>query len=134
LKNVKNEKHRMTVFQGKNNTTIIDDSYNANPQSMKAALDLMKSLPAKRKITVLGQMRELGPISQEAHKEIGQLAKEVADLVIEVGDNQYSAAKNFASTEEATEFLLKEVKPGDIILIKASRTIRLDKIAESLKQ
>ena len=133
LRNVKNEKHRMTVFQGKNNTTIIDDSYNANPQSMKAALDLMKLLPGGRKIAVLGQMRELGPISLEAHKEIGRLAKEVTNFVIEVGDNQYTADKHFTSTGEAIEFLLKEVQPGDIILIKASRTIGLDKIADSLK-
>lgn len=134
LKQVQNEKHRMNVLKGKNSTTIIDDSYNANPQSMKAALDLIKSLSGGRKIAVLGQMRELGPITAEAHKEIGQIAQEVTDLVIEVGDNKYGADKNFTSTEEATEFLLKEVQPSDIILIKASRTIGLDKIAESLKQ
>ena len=134
LNQVQNEKHRMNVLRAKNNSTIIDDSYNANPQSMKVALDLMKLLPGGRKIAVLGQMRELGSISEEAHKEIGQIAQKVTDLVIEVGDNKYGADKNFTSTEETIEFLLKEVQPSDIILIKASRTIGLDKIADSLKQ
>ena len=135
LKNIRNEEHRINVLQGKNDTTIIDDSYNANPLSMKAALDLLKTLPkVNRKIAVLGAMREIGHLSQEAHQEISQLAREIADLTVEVGSGKkYDLQKNFKTTLAAAEFLLEESQPGDIILIKASRAVGLDKIVERLR-
>lgn len=135
LKNVISEKHRMNVFKGKNGTTIIDDSYNANPLSMRAALDLLRHLIGKRKIAVLGDMRELGAISNEAHTLIGEYAHQVADVVVAVGEEavKFKSDHYFKSREKATEYILKEMREGDIILIKASRGIGLDKIAEELK-
>ena len=95
IANIKLQKHRMNVFEGKEKTVILDDSYNANPVSMQAALDVLKSLPhapaGARKIAVLGEMREIGKISVEAHKNIGQSAKEIADLTIGIGQ----LAKNY---------------------------------------
>lgn len=136
LKNFENDKHRMNVFKGKNGSTIIDDSYNANPLSMKSALKMLNELPSKgRKIAVIGDMREIGKISTEAHILMGKYAHEVADIVIGVGKiaKKYDAKNYFTSPKKALDFLLKEVKENDIILIKASRSIGLDKIADILK-
>lgn len=136
LKNISTEKHRMEIFKGKNGSTILDDTYNANPLSMKAALETLKILPAKRKITVLGEMLELGKISADAHRLIGEYAKEVAALVVTVGENgnKYQVGKNFPNKKEAADFLLNEISEGDIILIKASRGIGLEEIVEALKE
>lgn len=140
LSNAKNEKHRMNVLAGKNGSTIIDDAYNANPLSMRAALDLLHHLNCKsRKIAVIGDMREIGPISDEAHHLIGQYAHEVADMVVAVGTEakKYQAQQYFKTSEKAKEYLLKEIRPGDIILIKASRGSaqmpELEAIVEALK-
>lgn len=140
LGNVKAEKHRMEVFRGKKNCIIIDDSYNANPLSMKAALDILKDIPnppnGGRKIAVLGGMREIGKITDEAHKLIGAYAKEVADEVVVVGElaKKYQAEKYFENVPETSNFLLSNIQEGDIILIKASRSIGLEKIVEALKE
>lgn len=125
LANLKLEKHRMNVLEGKNKTIILDDCYNANPVSMRAALEVLKNLPhgLGRKIVVLGEMREIGKISDQAHQEIGQIACQIADLTISVGKGakKYNANKHFDLAVKAGEYLLNETKIGDIILIKASR-------------
>lgn len=135
----KTEKHRMNVVAGKNQTTIIDDSYNANPVSMKAALDVLKLLPianSGRKIAILGDMREIGKISDEAHKTIGEYAKEVSDLLIGIGDlaQKYQGDKFFKTPEEAINYILKEIAPSDIILVKASRAVGLEKVVDILQK
>jgi len=139
LKNFKSENHRMSIIEGKNGSTIIDDSYNANPTSMKAALKVLQELPTSsggRKIAVLGDMREIGKITDEAHVLIGAYAEEVADEVVSVGRlaKKYKAKNYFGSPLKASDYLLNKVKEGDIILIKASRAVGLEKIAEVLKQ
>ena len=135
LEKVQPEKHRMQVFKGINGSTIIDDSYNANPLSMKAALNTLANLKAKRKIAVIGDMREIGKITNDAHKEMGDLARKSASLVVAIGDaaKKYNGQKYFKKREKAIDYLLKEVRQGDIILVKASRSIGLDKIVEALK-
>lgn len=135
LNNIKPEKHRLNILRGKNNSIIIDDSYNANPVSMKAALEVLKDLPRQRKIVVLGEMREIGKIAREAHKLIGQYAREVADEVISVGEGgeRYQAEKHFTSKQEVVGYLLGEIREGDILLIKASRALELWDITEALK-
>lgn len=136
LKNIRPEKHRMEVLAGEKGSIIIDDCYNANPLSTRAALDTLKILPAKRKLAVLGDMLELGEISQEAHQLIGQYTKEIADEVFAVGDLaiNYHAQKYFKNKEEAIDYLLKEAGVGDMILIKASRGMAMENIVEALKQ
>jgi len=147
LKNIRPEKHRLVVSAGKNGSIIIDDCYNANPLSMRAALDTLKVLPAKRKIAVLGDMLELGEISREAHQLIGQYAKEIAGEVVAVGDlaTNYNAEDNtednagdhadkyFKNKKEVIDYLLKEIKVGDILLIKASRGMQFEEIVEALR-
>jgi len=126
--------HRMEILKGKKNITIIDDAYNANPISMKAALELIEGLKAKRKIAVLGEMAELGKMALAAHLEIGQLAKDRVGKIIGVGKlaKKYQPQKWFATAEEAGKFLLNEIQPGDIILIKGSRKVGLEKVVEVL--
>lgn len=135
LNKVLPENHRMNIFKGKNETIVIDDSYNANPLSMQAALEMLHHIKAKRKIAVLGDMREIGSISSEAHTLIGKYAHEVADLVVAVGSEavKYKSDHHFKSKDKAAKYILNEIRSGDIILIKASRSIGLDKIAEELK-
>lgn len=86
LSNIRSEKHRMEVFRGKNNSIILDDCYNANPSSMKAALRTLKDLPESRKIAVLGDMLELGEVEEKAHELIGKYAEEICDEVLSFGD------------------------------------------------
>jgi len=135
LENVQAEKHRLNVLRGKNDTVIIDDCYNASPVSMKAALELLKKLPGGRKIAVLGDMRELGKIATESHKLIGEYAKNVADMVIAIGNlaKNYGSNNYFRNPHKAADFLLNKVHSGDIILIKASRAIGLEKIVDAIK-
>ena len=139
LANICPHEHRMNVYEGKNSSIIIDDSYNANPVSMGAALEVLQTLPKSesgQKIACLGDMLEIGPVTDEAHQSIGQRAKQIADVVIAVGNDaqKYEAHKYFMSAEEAGQYLLGIVRVNDIILIKASRAIGLDKVAEKLKK
>lgn len=139
LRNIYPQKHRLEIFAGKNKTILLDDCYNANPVSMKAALEILKILPPPapgRKIAVLGDMRELGKISDEAHKVIGEYAREIADEVIAVGDlaRKYEAEIYFDDSLKAIEHLLGNIREDDIILIKASRALVLEKIVEELRE
>lgn len=140
-------KHRMILAPLVNGAFAIDDSYNASPLSMKSAIEAMKELEATRKIGVLGDMRELGKYAIAAHETIGELAAGVFDFIIGVGPlgkilseaainigkiskKQVLTAEN---AEEATTLLRDLLKPGDLVLIKASRAIGLDTVVEALK-
>lgn len=137
--------HRMKFLMGIKDTYIIDDCYNASPLSMRAALETIKDLPAKRKIGILGDMLELGQYSVEAHEQIGQLAAKTFNLLITVGLRAKFIAdaarkrgmaeekiKSFDTADEAGMEILSLLKSGDLVLIKASRGIHLDKIVEEL--
>lgn len=134
LANLQSEKHRMNVLEGKNGSVIIDDCYNANPLSVKAALNVLKNLSG-RKIAVLGEMREIGKITDESHRLLGAYAREVADVTVSVGAlaKKYGFKTHFANKQKAIDYLLKEIRQGDIILIKASRAIGLEEIVKKLK-
>lgn len=136
LEKVNQEKHRLNIVKGKNGSIIIDDSYNASPSSVKAALDILKKLPSKKKIVVLGDMRELGKISIEAHREIGKYAQECSNDQIAIGSlaKNYGFPNYFKNIKKAEEYLLRKIGPDDIILIKASRKIGLEKLVEGIKE
>lgn len=123
---------------------ILDDSYNAAPDSMAAALELLGSLPG-RHVAVLGEMLELGEGSPEAHLEVGRRAAELADRLIVVGSGAREIATGAAGAgmaaehitladdrDRAVELLLAELRPGDTVLIKASRGAALDLIVDAL--
>lgn len=136
LSSMKSLPGRANIFEGIKRTKIIDDSYNANPLSMANALDFLKNFPGKRKIAILGDMLELGQYSNQAHQEVGKLAKQKADKVIAIGPKSKMMKAHFwfPSKEKAIAFLLEEIVPGDIILIKASRKMGLEKIVEALRE
>ena len=126
-----------------NGVQFLDDSYNANPDSMKAALRTLIELAADgKRIAVLGEMRELGAESQRGHEEVGQeaAALEVDQLIGigEMGAVIANAAKKaglkkssaVGSTADAAELLRKIVEPGDLVLIKGSRVARTEDVIE----
>lgn len=137
---------RMQFLKGKNGTTLIDDSYNASPLSMQSAIETVKDIKAPRKVAIIGDMRELGEFSGQAHKTIGELASKVFDVVIAVGAHATAyaeaaaksriAKKNIAyvvQVEDIVEKLPEHLKEGDLVLIKASHSIHLEKAAAALK-
>ncbi|HLB26052.1 MAG TPA: UDP-N-acetylmuramoyl-tripeptide--D-alanyl-D-alanine ligase [Dehalococcoidia bacterium] len=132
---------RLRVRPASGGATILDDSYNASPQSMLAALDLLAELPGRR-IAVLGEMRELGAAEEEGHRRVGERAAACADLVLVVGERARplyeaaatagSEARFFNAPEDALPVLRDELKPGDHVLIKASRAVALETLVEAL--
>lgn len=134
---------RLQVHTAHRNATILDDSYNASPSSMMAALDLLGDMQGRR-IAVLGDMRELGDMEEQGHRSVGMRAAEVADVIYVVGDlarltGEAAVAAGhrqvaFRSTkEEAARDLRRHMKPGDVVLLKASRAMALETILPALK-
>ncbi len=114
-------------------TTFIDDTYNANPTSMIAALETFAALPcAGRRIAVLGDMFELGERSAELHAEVGRRARSLAlERIITVGPQAAAGIcgdERCDTVEQAREALARHARPGDIVLLKASHGMHLDEI------
>ncbi len=126
------------------NITLIDDTYNASPDSMKAAISVQKSLKGHRKIAILGTMKELGEESHNAHKDVGKYAKENGvDILIAVGEyvedykNGFNKDENFisfADIKTACAVLKDYIHRGDVVLVKASRSMKFEFIINELKK
>jgi len=111
---------------------FIDDTYNANPISVRAALEGLSQF-AGRKIALLGDMLELGPDTLRLHREIGLLASSVADKVYSLGEFRDELSSNsFEDPQRLTQVLVEQLKPGDTVLFKASRGVRLEKVLEGV--
>jgi len=137
---------RMRILEGRDGVTIIDDSYNASPVATHAALDVLYELKTDgRKIFVLGDMTELGKLTVEAHKIIGEHVARVADMFVAVGQRMDSAAQaalkagmpeqyvdSFATSREAGEHIRDRLQKGDIVLVKGSQSIRMERTVEKL--
>lgn len=152
---------RLVVTPGVNGSTVIDDTYNASPSSALAALnlldDLRKNTPKTagarrglrgavcRRIAVLGDMRELGSFTTEGHKQVGAFAAGVTDLLVTVGDLGCIVANEARKSglacaavyetgrfEEAVHLLKEVTRPGDLLLIKGSRAVGMDRIVAEL--
>ena len=116
--------------------TVVNDCYNANPMSMRAALDHLSASSARRRVAVLGTMAELGERSREYHRELGEHASRVGiDVLVTVGDEALAYADGFegqryaAATPEEASALLEEVaRPGDRVLVKGSRSVGLERV------
>jgi len=128
---------RMDVHVG--DFTVVNDAYNANPQSVEAALRTIVAMKGARRIAVLGPMAELGPVCEIEHRRIGALAEDLGiDHVIVVGvDHGYALGgrtiiRNAADLEEAVDTLHAIVEPGDVVLVKASRAAGLEQLAIAL--
>ncbi|APM38571.1 UDP-N-acetylmuramoyl-tripeptide--D-alanyl-D-alanine ligase [Clostridium kluyveri] len=146
IENIKLTSMRMEIIREKK-FTIINDCYNANPESMKAAIDVLKGFKSSRKIAVLGTMGELGEEAYKMHQEVGMYAGEKdIDLLIGIGEYKKDFERGFKSAnkkgnfmgfdkyEDLTDFILKYIERGDTILVKASRFMKFEIIIETLKK
>jgi len=114
---------------------LVNDCYNANPVSMRAALDHLATLGAERTVAVLGEMGELGPEAPRYHREVGKHARAAGvDFVIGVGlpARDYDPDELVADPGEAAELLAGRLEPGDAVLVKGSRSAGLETVAEQL--
>ena len=143
LSSAQGESMRCEVLTLPGSVTVINDSYNASPTSVAAALDLLASLPGRR-VLVLGDMLELGQFAQEEHRKVGrQAARTGIDRLVTVGAGAAATAESaraiglpsvaVGSPAEALEVLRGLLQPGDTVLVKASRGMRLEEIVEGLR-
>ena len=126
------------------NIKVVNDCYNSNPKALAAMVDALAAMPAKRRIVVAGEMLELGPTGSELHRCAGQhIAEKKIDLLLGVrglAQNMVDGAKSagmqaefVATPEEAGEWLARETRDGDVVLLKASRGVKLEKALEKWK-
>jgi UDP-N-acetylmuramoyl-tripeptide--D-alanyl-D-alanine ligase len=136
--------HRVQVVR-LGGVTVIDDSYNASPRSVVAALDLLTGLPGRR-AAVLGEMLELGEASDDGHRVVGEAAAKSVDWLVVVGAGAAAIAEGAESAgmdparilrvrdvDDALDILPPRVRDGDVVLVKASRGIGLDRIVDGLR-
>jgi UDP-N-acetylmuramoyl-tripeptide--D-alanyl-D-alanine ligase len=136
--------HRVELVRLRN-LTVIDDSYNASPGSVTAALELLAEMPGRR-VAVLGEMLELGDEHEPGHYRVGEAAAATAELLVVVGDGARGVVAGaldggldpgriHAATdaEAALELLRPRLRDGDVVLVKASRGIGLDRLVDALR-
>jgi UDP-N-acetylmuramoyl-tripeptide--D-alanyl-D-alanine ligase len=137
---------RLLVVDGINGSRIVDDSYNASPESVLAALNLLRELPGRRKIAVLGDMLELGQETEPSHRRVGNRAAAVVDLLIVHGPHSAIAAdearraglasekvREAATHEEIVDVLRKELRPGDDVLVKGSLAMGMSAVVRGIR-
>jgi UDP-N-acetylmuramoyl-tripeptide--D-alanyl-D-alanine ligase len=140
----------MEIGQAADGATLVDDTYNASPISMGGALDFLAETPLRdggRRIAVLGDMLELGPDEQRLHREIGDRAARAADAIVAVGRRGRWIAEGARAAgaarvltaddaDEAAAVLESELAPGaaDVVLLKASRGIGLERAVDRLRE
>ena len=143
---------RLLIVPGPNGSQMIDDTYNASTPSVMSALGLLEAMNPTRAIAVLGDMRELGEVSEREHVAVGRRAGEVADLVVTFGEMARTIAREAATTdgrfdvgppevvsfsldqrEELIAYLMDELRAGDVVLLKGSRGLQMEEIVERLR-
>jgi UDP-N-acetylmuramoyl-tripeptide--D-alanyl-D-alanine ligase len=136
LEAAKGSQWRMEIHRGR--FTVVNDAYNANPDSMEAAMRTVAAMPG-RHVAILGTMAELGPLEKSEHQRIGRLADELGfAAVVTVGDEPGIAAsagsigRNVADVAAAREVVSRFVRDGDVVLVKASRAVGLESLAIEL--
>ena len=135
---------RTNLIKGIKNSWLIDDSYNSSPSAALAALEILEEFPG-RKIAVLGDMLELGEAAEDGHRQVGQKAASVVDLLFTVGPRARFIADQaqreglarerifrFSRVEEAALALQEKLAKGDIVLIKGSRAMHLEKVVKEV--
>ncbi len=136
---------RLVAVRAFNGALLLDDTYNASPQSTLAALNLLADLPGRR-VAVLGDMLELGPYEHEGHWKVGLRAAEVADRLITVGERGHiiaqaarqsgmppTAVRETADVDEAARVLHEILQPDDVVLVKGSRGVHMDRLVAQLE-
>ncbi len=148
LINLEASKGRMRIIKGIKNTTIIDDTYNSSPKALISALNTLKEIKVSnsaKKIAVLGDMLELGKHSIDEHYKAGKLVADVCDILLTVGIRSRKIAEGaldgllsgkniyqFEDSVEAGKFLQNILKEGDVILIKGSQSMRMERTVEEI--
>ncbi|MER2560967.1 MAG: UDP-N-acetylmuramoyl-tripeptide--D-alanyl-D-alanine ligase [Myxococcaceae bacterium] len=135
---------RLQILDAPNNVTVVDDCYNANPASMTAALETLSSLATSgRPVAVLGDMLELGSDEAKAHAQMGVVASDRARVIAFFGPRMRAAhenakkklgqaAQHFEDVTKLNEWLSHELRAGDVVLVKASRGMKLERVVEAL--
>lgn len=139
---------RLRLIEGVKGTWILDDSYNASPMAMHAALDLLHDAPVAhrgRKIAVLGDMLEIGKFTIQAHQAMGELARSIVDILFVVGPRAKFIAKEarergmdpsrifeFSRSEDAGQKIQEVLASCDMVLVKGSQAMRMEKIVEEI--
>jgi len=136
---------RLTAVRSESGALLLDDTYNASPESMLAALNLLAELDG-RKVAVLGDMLELGPYEKQGHELVGIRVAEVAETLVTVGTlghliaaaarragMQSGKINEFEATDEAIEHLRRSLTDKDVVLVKGSHGIRMDRIVAALE-
>ncbi len=127
------------------NITVINDCYNSNPKALDAMVDTLAAMPAKRRIVVAGEMLELGHVGEELHRGSGRhMAMQKIDWLVgvrgqarqmvEAAHEAGIRAEFVATPEEAGEWLIRETRDGDVVLLKASRGVKLERALEKWSQ
>lgn len=137
---------RLYAVTGPGRSLILDDTYNASPESMIAALNLLQEMEARRRVAVLGDMLELGEYEDQGHRLVGKRAADVADLLITIGPRAELIASEalevglparriikLADRESATQYLRGHLLEGDVVLVKGSHGMRLDRLVNALE-
>ncbi|HXA83968.1 MAG TPA: UDP-N-acetylmuramoyl-tripeptide--D-alanyl-D-alanine ligase [Candidatus Dormibacteraeota bacterium] len=125
--------------------TIINDCYNSNPRALEAMIDTLASMKAERRILVVGEMLELGPTAEALHRECGNHAAEkkidvvigvrgMARAVAEAACGSGTQAQFVETPEQAGEWLARNLRPGDAVLLKASRGVKLERALDMLQE
>lgn len=137
---------RMNILPGILGSVLIDDSYNSSPIALEEALQVLSEVrPGGKKIVVLGDMKELGNYSKSEHRRVGVLAGKAAHTILTVGSESLEIAQgardsgtpadfvvSFENSTLAAEYLKEHVKAGDVVLIKGSQSMRMEKVTHTL--
>ncbi len=140
--------HRSRVVPGAGGITILDDCYNASPASMAAALATLETLAGGgRRVAVLGDMLELGEAEESAHRELGRSARGRVEIAAFFGPRSLSSFEEFSSSSSSSPsvssahftevepllaWLRPRLRPGDTLLVKGSRGMRLERVVDAL--
>ena len=136
---------RLHILEGIKNSILLDDSYNASPIAMHAALDTLRDVPARRRIAALADMLEIGKFTIQAHQTMGELAAGFLDILVTVGPRAKFIAREamergmkresvheLGSAVEAGKLLQNMLQPGDVVLVKGSQSMRMERAVEEV--
>jgi UDP-N-acetylmuramoyl-tripeptide--D-alanyl-D-alanine ligase len=136
---------RLVLVPAANGATLLDDTYNANPASSLAALGLLEELSATRRVAVLGDMLELGAYEEEGHRMVGGRAAQVVDALYTIGPrariiaaqavqlNPRLKVETFDDKPTLVDVLRRDLRDGDLVLVKGSRSLGLESIVSDLR-
>jgi len=131
---------RMHVITFSENRRLLDDCYNANPQSMAEGIRMLAASRQKKRLAVLGDMGELGALTAQAHRDMGTLCRELGIETVAVGEKMKALTETdpeaqwFAGVEEALPAVRARFTPGTAVLVKASRAMHFENIVKELEK